>query len=88
MFERLESIKDRYNVITEELSRPEVISDIAKTTKLSKEQSDLSTIIECYNAYLKSKADLEDAKELAKEPEMAAFANEEIEKQTDLQNKL
>ena len=36
MFERLENIKKRYEVITEELSKPDVISDIAKTTKLSK----------------------------------------------------
>ena len=88
MFERLENIKKRYDVITEELSKPEVISDIAKTTKLSKEQSDLSTIIDCYNAYKKAQSDLNDAKELAKDPEMAEFANEEIERQTTLQNKL
>ena len=88
MFERLENIKNRYDVITNELSKPEVISDIAKTTKLSKEQSDLRAIIDCYNSYLKAKSDYEDAKELAKDVEMAEFANEEMEKQQALQNKL
>ena len=46
MFERLEDIKKRYDYITNELTKPEVISDVTKTTKLSKEQSDLSEIID------------------------------------------
>ena len=55
MFERLEAIKERNKVITEELSKPEVINDVKLTAKLSKEQSDLPEIIECYNSYLESK---------------------------------
>ena len=54
MFERLEAIKERNDAITKELTKPEVISDVKKVTKLSKEQSDLSEIIECYDAYLKA----------------------------------
>ena len=88
MFERLEDIKKRYDFITNELTKPEVISDVKKTMSLSKEQSDLSEIIECYNAYLKSKQDYEEAKELAKDPEMASFAQEEEEKQLELEKKL
>ena len=88
MFERLEDIKKRYDFITNELTKPEIISDVKKTMSLSKEQSDLSEIIECYNAYLKSKQDYEEAKELAKDPEMASFAQEEEEKQLELGKKL
>lgn len=88
MFERLEDIKKRYDFITNELTKPEVISDVKKTMSLSKEQSDLSEIIECYNEYLKSKQDYEEAKELAKDPEMASFAQEEEEKQLELGKKL
>lgn len=61
MFERLEVIKERNDFITNELTKPEVISNVAMTTKLSKEQSDLSEIIECYNAYLKAKQEYEEA---------------------------
>jgi peptide chain release factor 1 len=46
--------------------------------ELSKEQSDLSEIIECYNEYLKTKKDLEEAKALANDPELGEFAKEEI----------
>ena len=88
MFERLEAIKERNKVITEELSKPEVISDVKLTAKLSKEQSDLSEIIECYNSYLESKNNYEEAKELAKDPEMAEFAREEEEKSLERQKEL
>ena len=79
MFERLEVIRKRNDLITEELTKPEVISNVAKTTELSKEQADLSEIIECYNAYLKAKGDYEEAKVLASDPELADFAKEEEE---------
>ena len=58
MFERLEVIRQRNDFITQELTKPEVISNVAKTTELSKEQADLSEIIDCYNEYLKAKQNL------------------------------
>ena len=88
MFERLEVIRKRNDFITEELTKPEVINDIAKTTELSKEQSDLSEIIECYNEYLKSKSDYEEAKALANDPELGEIAKEEEQKQEQRQNDL
>ncbi len=88
MFERLEDIKKRNDYITLELTKPEVISDVAKTTKLSKEQADLSEIIDCYNAYLKAKSDYEEAKELSNDPELGEFAKEEEVKQEQKQKDL
>lgn len=88
MFERLEVIKERNDFITNELTKPEVISNVAMTTKLSKEQSDLSEIIECYNAYLKAKQEYEEAKELANDPELGEFAKEEEAKQEQRQKEL
>ena len=88
MFERLEAIKKRNDVITEELTKQEVISDVKLTAKLSKEQSDLREIIEVYDQYLQAKKDYEDAKELAKDPEMADFAKEEQDKNLQLEKKL
>ena len=42
MIERLENIEKRYNELVKLLSDPEILSDIKKTTQLSKEQSSLS----------------------------------------------
>ena len=58
MFERLEAIKQRNEFITNELTKPEVISDVGLTTQLSKEQSGLTEIIECYDAYLKANGEI------------------------------
>lgn len=88
MFERLETIKQRNDFITEELSKPEVIQDVKKTTELSKEQSDLSEIIECYNEYLTAEKNYTEAKELSNDPELGEFAKEEEEKQANLKKEL
>ena len=46
MIERLEAILNRYNEITNELTKPEVLSDIKLSTKLSKEQANLNEVVE------------------------------------------
>ncbi len=80
MFERLDAIKKRNDFITLELTKPEVISDVHKTMELSKEQSNLSEIIECYDNYLNVKKELEEAKTLSNDPELGDFAKEELER--------
>ena len=41
MLERLEKIRDRYEELSNELTKPEVLSDIKKTLELTKEQGSL-----------------------------------------------
>ena len=78
MIERLEATLERYNFLTEELSKPEVLSDVKKMTTLSKEQSSLTEIIEKYKEYKRIISDIEDAKEMLSDKEMAPFAKEEL----------
>ena len=78
MNNRLVAVENRYNEITNELAKPEVVSDIKKMTELSKEQRRLSPIVEIYKKYKKANEDIETAKEMSKDPEMAEFAKEEI----------
>ena len=78
MINRLEAIEKRYNEISNELSNPEVVSDIKKMTELSKEQRRLTPTVEIYKKYKEVLSDIETAKEMAKDPEMAEFAKEEI----------
>ena len=85
MIERLENIEKRYNELVKLLSDPEILSDIKKTTELSKEQSSLSENYEAYQEYKKVLSDIEAAKEVMKDPEMGAFAREEY--QTNLEKK-
>ena len=78
MIDRLETINSKYQEITNELSNPEVISNIKKMTELSKEQTRLGCIVEVYDRYKKISEDIESAKEMIHDPEMAEFAREEL----------
>ena len=78
MIERLQNIETRYNEITELLSNPDVLSDIKKTTELSKEQSSLRENYEAYQEYKKVLSNIEAAKEMVKDPDMAEYAREEL----------
>ena len=78
MINRLEAIWNRFEEITNELSTPEVVSDIKKMTELSKEQRRLTPIVDIYKKYKKALDDIETAKEMLKDSEMQEFAKEEI----------
>ncbi len=87
MIDRLEATLEKYNSLTEELSKPEVLSDVKKMTSLSKEQASLADIIEKYKEYKKDVSDINDAKEMLDDKEMAAFAKEEISRlETEKEN--
>ena len=87
MIDRLEATLEKYNSLTEELSKPEVLSDVKKMTSLSKEQASLADIIEKYKEYKKVVNDINDAKEMLDDKEMAAFAKEEISRlETEKEN--
>ncbi len=77
MIERLQNIEKRYNELVELLSNPEVLSDIKKTTELSKEQASLRENYEAYQEYKKVISNIEAAKEMMKDPEMVEFARDE-----------
>ena len=80
MKERLENIQNKYEELTNELTKPEVLSDFNKLKKLSKEQKDLETIVLKYKEYKLCEQDINDAKELLQDEEMHDFAQEELEK--------
>ena len=88
MIERLENIEKRYNELVKLLSDPEILSDIKKTTELSKEQSSLSENYEAYQEYKKVLSDIEAAKEMMKDPEMGEFAREEYQTNLDKKAKM
>lgn len=79
MIERLENIEKRYNEIMEEITKPEVLSNIKRATELSKEQASLRENYEAYQEYKKVLENISAAKELMKDPEMGEFAKEEYQ---------
>ena len=79
MIERLQIIENRYNEITEQLMKPEVISNIKKTMELSKEQAGLKEANDAYQELKNLNSDIEAAKEMMKDVELGEFAKEELE---------
>ena len=51
MIERLEATLAKYNELEQELTKPEVLSDIKKTREYSKEMASLEDIVTCYKKY-------------------------------------
>ncbi len=88
MIERLQNIETRYNELTELLSNPDVLSDIKKTTELSKEQSSLRENYEAYQEYKKVLSNIEAAKEMVKDPDMAEYAREELNENEEKKKKM
>ena len=80
MLERLIAIEEKYNELKEELSKPEVLSNIKKTLELTKEQASLKDAYDAYQKYKKIENDLTEAKEMTKDPELGEYAKEEINK--------
>ena len=85
MIERLEATLNRYNELTNLLSSPEILGDVEKMTSLSKEQASIAEVVDKYKEYKKTDSDLEEAKELLNDPEMADLAKEDID---NLSNKV
>lgn len=78
MIDRLEKILEKYNEITEELTKQETLNDINLLTKLSKEHSSLSEVVEVYKKYKNVLNAIEENKELLNDPEYKDLAKEEI----------
>ena len=78
MFENLQELENKYQELTKNISDPEVIANQEAWRKMMKEQSDLEPIVEKYREYKKTQGELEEAKELMKDPEMKELAEEEM----------
>jgi len=82
MFENLKSVKERFDFLTEEIAKPEVISDNLNWKKLVKERSQIEDIVNCYVSYLNLNSELDSLNKslmLEKDQEMALLFREEIE---------
>ncbi|MBD3790371.1 MAG: peptide chain release factor 1 [Campylobacterales bacterium] len=76
--DKLQPFINRYNEITKLLSAPDIASDIAKMTELSKEQSGLSELVEKAKLYIQTIESIEENKELLGDPELGDLAKEEL----------
>ena len=88
MIDRLETTLEKYNTLQEELTKPEVLSDIEKTKKYSKEIAELEEVVTVYKRYKKILEDIENTKEMVKDPELGEMAREELKSLEEEKEKL
>ncbi|MDR4950069.1 peptide chain release factor 1 [Neobacillus cucumis] len=81
MFDRLQSVEDRYERLNELLSDPEIINDTKKLREYSKEQADIQETVQTYRQYKGAREQLQDAKAMLDEKldaEMREMVKEEV----------
>jgi peptide chain release factor 1 len=81
MIDKLEAIQDRYFYLEEQMADPEVIGDMSKYKKVSKEYKDLKPVVDTFKAYMEVMGNINTAKEMLKEDDadMREMANAELE---------
>ncbi len=86
--QKLQPFLDRYDEISRLLSDSEILSDVTKMTKLSKERSDLEEICDEAKKYLKTLSDIDENKILLEDPEFGDLAKEELKNLEEQKNSL
>ena len=78
MFNRLDTMEEKYNELTEKLTTEEVLNDYNLLKDLSKEKSDLEETVYVYRKYKQVINNIEEAKQMLDDPDMKEMAEEEI----------
>lgn len=76
---KLTLLEERFEEIQALLSDPNVISDQTRFRTLSKEYAQLSDVVKCFAEWKRNQDDIESAKMMLNDPEMADMAQEELD---------
>ena len=80
MTEQLREIANRYEAIVSQLEDPAVYADPGRLARLTREQKELTPVVEAYRAYCQAESDIREAQELLTDPEMKEMAQEELQR--------
>ena len=90
MIDRLNAIETKYESLQQELMHEDTLKDINKTKEISKEMAELEDTVTCYRKYKKVLENIQDTKEMTKDPELGEMAKEELKdlekEQTELES--
>ena len=79
MRDKLNQLIDRHLEINQLLQSPDVTDDIDNYRKLTRELAEITPVVETFQQYTQTEADIISAEDMLTDPEMKAFANEEIQ---------
>ena len=83
MFGRLDQIEARYEELTNALASPDIVNDSARYQKTAKAHAEIAPIVEKYREYRDLTKGIADSKAMLleeKDPEMRAYAQEELDR--------
>ena len=83
MFERLDQIEKKYEELTQALLSPDIVNDSAKYQKTAKAHSEITPVVEKYREYKDLTSGIADSRAMLadeKDPDMRAYAQEELDK--------
>ncbi|NLR93044.1 MULTISPECIES: peptide chain release factor 1 [Flammeovirga] len=86
MLDKLEKIKERFDQVSEDLVKPETVSDMKLYAKLNKEYKDLQKIVDKYFEYKGMLEGIDEAKQILeeeKDPELREMAKMELDELQD-----
>ena len=76
--QKLQSLVERIADLDGLLGSPDVVNDMDNYRKITREHAEISPIVSLFNDYKKAENDLAAAEEMARDPSMREFADEEI----------
>ena len=88
MFDKLESVEQRYDEITKLISDPEVIANQTEWQKLMKEHASIEEIVLKYREYKKTKQTMQEAEEMMQDKELKELAEAEFYEAKELLPKI
>lgn len=92
MFEKLESLEDKYVQLTCDISNPDIIADQQNWQHLMKEHAHLEPIVQKYKAYRSTEKAIQESQEMLSDKSIDADFKEmcetEVKEQTEKQKKL
>jgi len=82
MFEKLNSVEERFSELEKRLSDPDILKNRERYLQYSREHAELDKIVAVFRAFKRTAAELDSSEELLedKDPEIKALARDEIER--------
>ena len=78
LVERLDKLERRLEEINRALAREDVVADLDHYRKLTREHAELAPLVQLYQSYRKKRQDIESARAMIDDPELAELAEEEV----------
>src|SRR6266536_1783635 len=79
MFEKLQSIEDKYEQLAAEMADPAVQADNAKFRAHSKAVAEMQPLVEAFREYKRVLTEINENEEMLKDPDMRELAQEEMQ---------